>query len=73
LTPARFADVKAAALLFRVAPGTIHYWVSLYRVPSVPDPMAPKRRLYSLDALDEANTAQAAKRAARNRKAITHG
>lgn len=66
--PARYADVQAASSLFKVAPGTIHYWASLYQVPSVPDPAWPKRRLYCLDALDAASRSQAAKRAARTRK-----
>lgn len=63
-----FADVKAAATHFKVAPGTIHYWVSLYKVSSMTDPIHPRRKLYSLAELEHASTTQAAKRAAREKK-----
>lgn len=63
-----FADVKAAATHFKVAPGTIHYWVSMYKISSMADPRNPRRKLYSLQELEQASSAQAAKRAAREKK-----
>lgn len=57
-----FADAQAAAVMFKVAPGTIRYWVSIYKVPSTKDPTHPRRRLYDLTALRQAAECQAAKR-----------
>lgn len=57
-----FADAQAAATMFKVAPGTIRYWVSIYKVPSTKDPTHPRRRLYDLTALSQAAQCQAAKR-----------
>jgi hypothetical protein len=48
--------------MFKVAPGTIRYWVSIYKVPSMRDPGHPTRRLYDLTALRSAAECQAAKR-----------
>jgi hypothetical protein len=53
--------------MFGVAPGTIHYWASLYKVSSIPDPGHPRRRLYHLAQLQTAAQAQAAKRQARRK------
>jgi hypothetical protein len=61
------ADIEAAALMFNVAPGTIGYWASLYKISSIPDPGHPRRRLYHLGQLQAAAETQAAKRQARRK------